>query len=80
MNITGKAIRRARYRNGWSQSKLAEKLKSAGLDLDRSAISKIEPGIRKINDVELLGILYVLGASFEEIIPYRDIIIKTRFD
>ena len=41
-NNIGPQVRRHRYALGWSQSDLATKLRSAGFDISRSDVSKIE--------------------------------------
>jgi transcriptional regulator with XRE-family HTH domain len=62
-NIVGARIREARYRLGQkvTQEQLAARLQTLGLDLDRTAISKIEAGKRPVTDREIVGICKALG-------------------
>ncbi len=62
-NIVGPHIREARYREGRkvTQQELAARLQTLGVDLDRTAISKIESGRRPITDVEIVAICKALG-------------------
>ncbi len=62
-NVVGPRIREARYRSGQkiTQEQLAARLQSLGIDIDRTAISKIESGRRPITDLEIVGICKALG-------------------
>ena len=64
-NIVGPRIREARHRSGRTitQAQLAARLQTNGVDIDPSAISRIECGNRLITDFEVLGICQVLGIS-----------------
>ena len=71
-NVVGPRIREARYRGGRkvTQHELAARLQTFGIDLDRTAISKIETGKRPVTDVEIIGVCEALGirvsALFDE--------------
>ena len=62
-NVVGPRIRAARYRSGQrvTQDQLAARLQALNVDLDRTAISKIESGRRPINDIEIIGVCEALG-------------------
>ena len=62
-NVVGPRIREARYRSGQrvTQEQLAARLQSLGIDIDRTAISKIEVGRRPVTDVEIVAICNALG-------------------
>lgn len=62
-NIVGPRVREARYRSGqkMTQEQLAARLQTLGVDLDRTAISKIEAGKRPVTDTEIIGICKALG-------------------
>ena len=62
-NVVGSKIREARYRAGQriTQAQLAARLQSQGINLDRTAVSKIESGRRSVTDVEIVGICKALG-------------------
>ena len=55
-NIVGLRIRKARKETGITQQKLATKLQLMNIMIDRSAIAKIEIGIRPASDVEIAAI------------------------
>lgn len=62
-NVVGPRIRSARYRGTRkvTQEELAARLQAAGMDIDRTAIAKIEAGRRPITDIEIIGICKALG-------------------
>ena len=62
-NAVGPRIREARYRSGGkvTQRELAARLQTLGVDLDRTAISKIEAGTRPVTDMEIVAICQALG-------------------
>ena len=62
-NVVESKIREARYRAGQriTQAQLAARLHSQGIDLDPTAVSKIESGRRSGTDVESVGICKALG-------------------
>ena len=64
-NIAGPRIREARYRAGKkvTQLELAARLQSAGVDVSRTAISKIEAGRRPVTDVEVVAICKALDVT-----------------
>ena len=64
-NMVGPKIREARYRSGQkvTQEELAARLQASGIDIDRTAISKIESGRRPISDLEILAICKSLGVD-----------------
>ena len=59
----GPRIQEARYRSGQkvTQEQLAARLQSLGIEIDRTAISKIEAGRRPVTDIEIEGICQALG-------------------
>ncbi|MCI0438611.1 MAG: helix-turn-helix domain-containing protein [Chloroflexi bacterium] len=70
-NIVGPRIREARHREGRkvTQQELAARLQTLGVDLDRTAISKIESGRRPITDVEIVAICKALGVRVASLFP-----------
>lgn len=64
-NVVGPRVRAARYTGGRkvTQKDLAAKLQTLGVELDRTAISKIENGKRPVNDLEIVAICEALGVS-----------------
>ena len=70
-NVVGVRIREARYRGGQkiTQQELAARLQTLGLDIDRTAISKIESGRRPITDVEIIAICKALDIKVVTLFP-----------
>ena len=62
-NISGKMLRKLRIEKGFSQQRLAEKLKLEGIELTSKEISKIENDDRLVQDFELFAFAKVLGVS-----------------
>ncbi|NBB81485.1 MAG: helix-turn-helix domain-containing protein [Verrucomicrobia bacterium] len=59
-NIIGTNVRKGRVALGLSQSQLAARCNVAGWDLKRASLSKIESGIRRVNDAEFVILSQVL--------------------
>lgn len=64
-NICGDRIRQARLsaKPPLTQDALSGQIAVQDIHLDRSAIAKIETGIRYVNDFELLALSKALGVS-----------------
>ena len=64
-NVVGARIRDARYRSGQriTQEQLAARLQSLGVDIDRTAISKIETGRRAVTDIEIIAFAKALDVT-----------------
>jgi transcriptional regulator with XRE-family HTH domain len=72
----GARVRELRMRKGLSQRELAERL--VGLNLDPTAITRIEKGVRALRLGESLALAHALGTSVEQILqeiadPYVEI-------
>jgi transcriptional regulator with XRE-family HTH domain len=68
-NAIGPQARKLRVRRGLTQERLAVKLQLSGLDLDRTAVAKIEAQVRSVYDFELAVLASVLGASPKDLWP-----------
>jgi transcriptional regulator with XRE-family HTH domain len=68
-NSIGPQLRRLRVDRQLTQDALAGKLQRAGLDLDRTAVAKIEIQLRSVFDFELRMIARVLNIDLEELFP-----------
>jgi transcriptional regulator with XRE-family HTH domain len=71
-NNIGPQVRRFRYDRAWSQSKLAARLQIAGLDVDRSGVSKIEARMVFVDDRTLMYLAEVLKVEVQALFPKRD--------
>ncbi|MDP2948908.1 MAG: helix-turn-helix transcriptional regulator [Chloroflexota bacterium] len=70
-NVVGPRIREARRRSGRkvTQQELVARLQTIGLEIDRTAISKIEAGTRPVTDVEIVAICKALGVKVATLFP-----------
>jgi transcriptional regulator with XRE-family HTH domain len=68
-NSIGPQLRRLRTGMGLTQDALAGKLQRAGLDMDRTAVAKIETRLRSVFDFELAMIARVLKVGTDELLP-----------
>jgi transcriptional regulator with XRE-family HTH domain len=64
-NISGHKIKQARIamKPALTQDELSGRVAAHGVHLDRSAIAKIEAGIRSVNDYELLALAMALDVD-----------------
>jgi len=67
-NLIGKQVRRLRMEANLSQEAFAAKCQRLGWDLSREMLSKIEAGIRRIIDAELVLIADALGCQIQDLI------------
>lgn len=68
-NLVGLQIRRLRMDAGLSQMAFAARLQLAGWDLSRAGLSKIEAGLRRVNDAELWMLAKTLGVAVTDLYP-----------
>lgn len=68
-NLVGPRIRQLRLRDTprVTQAELAARLQVIGVDLDRSAVSRIEQGTRLITDLEITAICEALGVTVQDL-------------
>lgn len=66
-NVAGSMVREARYRAGRkvTQRQLAVRLQTLGIDISRTAISRIEVGRRPVTDSEVAAICKALDVSVQ---------------
>lgn len=62
-NISGERIRRERTRQRCTQADLAARVQVSGVILERDCISRIENGLRMVQDFELRAIAAALGVT-----------------
>ena len=64
----GQRIRTFRERRGLTQEQLAAQLQTRGCDVTRSALAKMEVGLRHIYPDELRQLKSLLGVSYGELL------------
>ena len=67
----GSNIRKLREAANITQAELATRMQTAGCDLTRGTIAKIETGLRYIYPDEMILLKDILGASYDEILDMR---------
>jgi transcriptional regulator with XRE-family HTH domain len=68
-NLIGRQVSRLRYKSGWTQDMLADKLQRAGWMISRSGISKIEGGSMYVPDFRLIYFAHVFRVEFTTLFP-----------
>jgi len=67
-NIVGQNLRRKRVELQLSQDQLTTKCNLAGWDLSRGTLAKIEAGLRRVNDAEVVLLATVIGMSTNDLL------------
>ena len=67
-NISGRAIRAERERQGLSQEQLAARMQVEGIPLSQKAVSRVETGLRVVTDYELMTFARVLRVTIEQLV------------
>lgn len=67
-NVVSKSLRLCRARCGMTQSELAAKLQTLGINMDQQMLSKIENNSRMVTDYELAGMCLALRVSPAELL------------
>ena len=62
-NISGERVRERRLKLRLSQAALAAKVQTEGVILEQDAASRIEMGVRMVQDYELRALAKVLGVT-----------------
>ncbi len=70
-NNIGPQVRRLRALRNWAQSTFATKLQLAGLDIDRSGVSKIEARMVFVDDRTMMYLAEALKVEVQELFPKR---------
>jgi len=67
-NIISENLRLYREAAGLSQSQLAAKLQTVGINIDQQMISRIEKNQRQVTDYELAALCDILGVKPENML------------
>ena len=62
-NLVGARIETARRSRGMKQKELLAQLQVRGVDINASALSKLEGQLRIVTDMELLAVAEILGVD-----------------
>ena len=71
-NISGRAIRAERERQGLSQEQLAARMQVEGIPLNQKAVSRVETGLRVVSDYELMTFARVLRVTVEHLVGQEE--------
>ena len=68
-NVVGARIRDARGRRGGdvTQQELAARVQALGVDIDQTAISRIESAERQVTDIEIIAVCRALGIQVADL-------------
>jgi transcriptional regulator with XRE-family HTH domain len=72
-NLVGAQVRKLRYARGWTQEQLVAKCGTAGWDVSRGTLAKVEAAVRSVSDRELLVMANVLMATPNDLYPPQSI-------
>lgn len=71
-NVSGERIRQERTRQRCTQLDLAARVQVNGVILERDCISRIENGLRMVQDFELRAIAAALGVTTDWLVEVED--------
>ena len=67
-NVVSKSIKLYRVKNGLTQTQLAAKMQTLGVNLDQQMISRIESNTRFVTDYELACFCTALNVSVDKLL------------
>ncbi len=67
-NLVGPRVRKLRLEAGLSQESIAGRCQVAGWDVSRGTFAKIESGLRRVTDAEVVILAKVLKCSMDELL------------
>lgn len=67
-NLVGDRVRKLRIAADLSQEVVAARCQTAGWDVSRGTFAKVESGLRRVTDAELVVLAKVLKCSFEDLV------------
>lgn len=62
-------MRKFRVKKGWTQPELARRLQLQGWSISTASLGKLEAGLRRVPDCELLFLAKVLGIALADLFP-----------
>ena len=67
LNLVGPRVHQLRSAQGLTQAALVAKCNLIGWDVSRSTLSKVEYGIRRVNDAEVILLATALGGKLDDL-------------
>lgn len=67
-NLAGSRVRKLRVAGGLSQEQLAARCQTAGWDVSRGTLAKIEAGVRRLNDAEVVVLAKALKVKTADLL------------
>lgn len=67
-NLVGARVRKLRMEAGLSQDALSARCQAAGWDVSRGTFAKIEAGLRRVNDAEILILAKVMKLTVSDLL------------
>jgi len=80
-NLVGVRVRKFRMDAGLSQEALSAKCQTAGWDVSRGTFSKIEAGLRRVNDAEVVILAKVMKLTVSDLLdgfPAKEVVTVVR--
>lgn len=77
----GERVRKIRMASDLSQEALAAKCQAAGWDVSRGTFAKIEAGLRRVNDAEVVILAKVMRLTVADLLegfPVREVVAVVR--
>jgi transcriptional regulator with XRE-family HTH domain len=68
LNLAGSRVRKLRVANGLTQEQLAARCQTAGWDVTRGTLAKIEAGVRRLNDAEVVVLAKCLKVGIADLL------------
>ncbi len=68
LNLAGSRIRKLRMAASLTQEQLAARCQAGGWDVTRGTLSKIEAGVRRLNDAEVVVLAKCLKVEVSELL------------
>ena len=69
LNLVGPQVRKWRDNAGWSQEIMASKLQLLGWSISRHSLAKLELGLRRVSDCELIFLARVFRVDLRDLFP-----------
>lgn len=68
VNVAGGRVRKLRVADGLTQEQLAARCQTVGWDVTRGTLAKIEAGVRRINDAEVVILAQCLKVGIADLL------------